>query len=247
MVLENTVSDKNNDAKLVSPANALQKDTGELAASEGHTLDEQFEEILLWAQNRIGNEELVQAREEFFWKMGKVFHDDPFYENRMNYFLDYFILERPAREKQSAEASHRTPFNLFEDEKGQCQNGPIAMTGFRHSVFEVRKHQSDSVLVIDLITDKKFEISARPTESFRLLQKKQIFQGFVYELGEVHYLSRGLLFHPDRAAKIVKKTIKNARKSGEFSDQRLLSTFAKHNLRFLRHSNLDPKRIYSEL
>lgn len=245
MVLENATQERPESELVAGDLLKKDKQAGP-AVTPTLTIDDHLEEVLLWAQKRFGNEEIVQAKEEFFWKMGKVFHDDSFYEQRMNYFLDYFLLERPVREKNELGLMNRTPIMILEDDETRTTSFPLLLSGYHHAIFEVKRHLTDSIVIIDLFSGDKFEVSARSNESFKLLQRKQVFQGFIYEVGDKRYLSRGLLFHPDRVIKIIKKTIKTVKKAKDFNPQRLLSNYAKHNLRYLRHSNLDSKRIYVE-
>lgn len=54
-----------------------------------------LETIISWTQKIFGTEEFVKGREEFNDLFGKVFHDDRFFEERMHYFMHYFIFDRP--------------------------------------------------------------------------------------------------------------------------------------------------------
>src|SRR5690348_11676201 len=84
-------------------------------------IDTDLENLLAWAKTQFSEEELIQAKEDYFWKFGKVFHDDSFYESRMFYFIDYFLLERPL--SRMAANTLRSPFTIkICAQTGQSQN-----------------------------------------------------------------------------------------------------------------------------
>lgn len=232
---DSTAQDKH---RLVKPAVSFGESLNATAA-----VDDQLERILIWSQTRFGEDELIRAKEEFFWKTGKVFHDDPFYEQRMGYFLDCFLLERPV--SNLASDKMLTPFSIYEEEHLLDSSAKIELKAYLHSVFQITKTSSHTIVVQDIITEQKYTIAARAEESFKALQKKEIFQGFLYILSEKILLSHGIIFHPSKAARIIKKQIKKSLKSDDFDPLRELARFARQNLRHLRHAHVDPKRVYA--
>lgn len=203
--------------------------------------DNARDRLLAWAQTRFGNEEIVRAKEEFFWKTGKVFYDDSFYETRMEYFVDYFLLERPLSVPHEGDIC-LTPYHAYQ--KLVDQNLMSELEGFRHSLFQIAKVTEKKLIGYDLINDKKIEVFARPQESFRAIFKKEFMQGFVYtsELGT--HLSQGMIFHPLKANRFIRKQLKTSKNATDFDASTFLSALAKLQLRHLRHAHVDPRRIY---
>lgn len=83
-------------------------------------LSEFLELVASWTLEKCGEEEFVVGKEEFFMRTGKVFFDDPVFENRMSYFVDWFLNERPLGpagrsigENSVNEFKGLTPFQVF--------------------------------------------------------------------------------------------------------------------------------------
>ena len=225
--------------------NSLKVIAGERNEHTPHTtIDDQLENILSWAQNKFGDNEFIEAKEDFFLNSGKVFYDDTFYEQRMGYFLDYFLLERPLT-RQGTE----TPFSEYmaQPQAHLWTSKEDSLHKFCHSLFLVLRSQSNSLIVLDLINDQKIKIMARKNESFTAIQRKDLLQGYLYQSQDHYYLSHGLLFHPSKLSRFIKKEIKKAKNCSEFDQLKFLLDLAKQNLKYLRHIHVDPKRIYNEL
>jgi hypothetical protein len=206
-------------------------------------IDNFLDHMLQWAQSKYGNDEFVMAKEEFFWKMGKVFPEDAFYEQRMTYFLDYFLLQRPLSKhddsgvKSTLESYLNDPDQILSDE---------SFSGFYHSVFLVQKNNLDTIVVKDLCTQDQITVTARQNESFKAIQRKEIFQGFLYRAEDKVYLSRGVIFHPSKCGRILRKNLKKKVASLDFDRLKEVCALARLQLKYLRHKNIDAKRIYSE-
>jgi len=203
-----------------------------------------LEYLLDWSALTFGEQELVSAKEEFFWKTGKVFYDDPFYNTRMSYFQDYFLFQRPLA---VAEKEYRSmsPFILYSEK--QAIQHPLAITGTLHSIFQVTKCLPAKMWVTDLLdASTKYEIQLRTGQSFCGISKKDIFQGFLYANEDVNVLSYGVVFHPSDATSLIKKQAKFYQKDQSFDKLRLLSRWAYLQIRHLRHLHVDPRRIYED-
>ncbi|SME89146.1 hypothetical protein [Pseudobacteriovorax antillogorgiicola] len=207
----------------------------------GHksSIEEAIEKILLWAHSKIGAEQLVQAKEQFYWKTGKFFPDDIFYVNRISYFIDYFIFERPL--ETSNQFSGKTPFECYQDLKDDHQ-----IQDFHHSVFSVHKISDVGIILKDMIHKTRYKISARSTERFDGILKNDIFQGFIYQIQDQYWLSRGLIFHPHKAYRSIRKSVKKELKKEDLQVNIVLQKLARQQLRHLRHEHVNPRVFYLE-
>src|SRR5688572_22230816 len=79
--------------------------------------------------------ELVRAREEWADKAGRVFDDDPLYEERTTAFLEWYALERPFPDGSLA-AERCLAEERFEDRDGDWMR---ALGRSHRSLFEVRE------------------------------------------------------------------------------------------------------------
>lgn len=209
-----------------------------------HTdIDRCLETVIDWVNRDFGMNALVQAKEEFFWKTGKVFYDDEFFAQRMGYFIDFFLFQRPLAVANPALAG-MTPIQAYCELFASDRGWPLKDA--RHSLFSVQKVKEQEMYIVDMLCDEKYTISKRENETFRGVTKKQVFQGFVYVESTRNLLSRGLVFHPTEAVSGIKKFLKRAKKERGFDEMNFLARLARQQLRQLRHRHVDPKLIYAE-
>ncbi|NRA64397.1 MAG: hypothetical protein HRU19_07935 [Pseudobacteriovorax sp.] len=204
----------------------------------GSTVENELEKVLLWSYAELGSEQMVKAKEEFYWKMGKVFPDDDFFANRMSYFIDHFIFERPVESHKELGGS--TPYEVY------TQNNDVALHPYLHSLFVVVKKTKSKLQLKSLITSEKIQITARPQERLDGIQKKDILQCFVYQMNQQFFMSKGVIFHPYRSYKIIRKKLKKVISSENFQASKLLHSLARKQLRHCRHIHVDPRKFYQD-
>lgn len=202
-------------------------------------LERHLESILLWAYRIFGSEHLIRAKENYYETMGKVFPEDDFFNGRMSYFIDYFLFERTIE----SDASERrgTPFQLYTEE-----NGDSIIQKVTHSVFSVYRMNDQGLIIRNIVNGDKFRIAPNQTSTFEGIERKDLFQGFLYHLENGQDLSRGLIFHPRTGHSGIKKYIKVQQKKGELEMPIALSRFARQQLHYLRHPHVSPKVFYQQ-
>lgn len=216
------------------------------------SLDEIVDAVVAWARLEFGEQQLIHAKEEFFWKMGKVFYDDPFFDTRMSYFLDFFLFERPL-DSTACHSVSLTPFQAFLDSSiffngkfdpnfmRQCFD--IGAT--KHTLLEIMTSSPIEITVCDLVERKKLKLTPRTGMTFEGLKKKAIIQGFLTPFGRRVYLGRGVLFHEKEVSPIIKANVKRLSKLDRPDYMALLGDLAVRQLRFLRQRKVDIKSLYS--
>ena len=202
-------------------------------------IEEEIEKILLWAHQKIGSEQLVQAKEQFYWKTGEFFPDDVFYVNRISYFIDYFVFERPL--ETSNEFAGKTPYDCYRD-----IYPTLSIQDFMHTIFSVQKVSDTGIILKDIVGKSKYKVSNQNSESFDGILKNDIFQAFLYKVDDQFWLSRGLIFHPYKAYRCIKKNIRKELKKEDLQINLLLHKFARQQLRHRRHEHVNPRVFYLE-
>ena len=210
----------------------------------GSTSIDEFIEILLeWFSKKYGDSALTEAREEFFWKFGKVFDDDTFFHQRMTFFIDYLLFIRPVSCTINSTTSLLTPFEIYDEETPEA-NIPFTLT--KHSVYEVIKIRDGFAECIDFLAERKSREILKLDEKCHALRKGDLFQGIIFESANTT-ASYGIILHPSESIRLIKKFLRNELKRPDIVIEEVLAKLAKIHLKAERHSHVKPKRIYSEL
>lgn len=231
---------------------ASEKAISEEVLTTVHSVDDCLEIVISWLEQIAGKAYFVGPLEDYQARYGKVNPEDEFYQARMNYFLEYCVLERPMTGNSASDLT--SPVTKFFEKHFELTRSTEAAAkfwtnfiSFRHGVFQVLKSGSDMLLVKDLITDRSFSIIPKAGETLQYLRKKSIFQCFVFGNFDRKYLGQGLIVHPEGSHRDILKYLKNYKKYPSVKPTELLRSLAATNMRFLRMQHVDPSIIYRDL
>jgi len=185
---------------------------------------------------------LVRAREEWADRAGRVFDDDPLYEERTVAFLEWCVLDR-------AMSDGRLPVERFmaeerlDDLEGRWAH---ALARSHRSLFEVRALRDGSLAIDDLLGGGAFEV----TERRRL---PGIAEGEIFEARLVANVvaapqvlfTRAFQFHPREAHGAIEKQAAEARTQGEAREQTLFRLL-RLRLKALRYGHVAAAKISAE-
>jgi hypothetical protein len=170
----------------------------------------------------------------------------------MNYFLDYLILQRRLFSSSSSEQL-TTPFEIymdsFLDEDIKKQNNLSLWKKFRqarHSIFQIIKVHDYDVTVLDLLNNIRTTVTTKSNQTFKGFNKNDILQCFVLSFEHISVFARGIVIHPKEVLSLIKKAVSKESKSENFDEFKFCSKFAAKQLRYLRYSSLDPRKVYKE-
>jgi hypothetical protein len=185
---------------------------------------------------------LVKAREEWSQEAGRVFDDDPLYEERTTAFLEWYALERKS-EGGRVPAERFLAEERLEDLDGQWV---YALSRAHRSLFDVREVREGSLLLDDLLAGGAFEVTERRT-------LPGVGPGSLFEARLVANVvtppeilfTRAFQFHPTDAAQAVRKIAERARAAGE---PRAATLFRLMRLRLkaTRYGHVAAGKIYAE-
>lgn len=203
-------------------------------------LSEVLDRLIAFAAKDEAN--VVLAREEWAERAGKVFDDDPLYEERTVAFLEWYALERPG-------SDGRVPADRFlaeeriDDLEGQWAH---ALGRAHRTLVEVRELKEGAILVDDLLGGNAFEV----TERRRLpgIAEGEIFEARV--LANVVappqlLFTRAFQFHPQEAAAAIRRHAQKAVKAGEPHAETLFRLL-RLRLKALRYGHVAAAKIYAE-
>ncbi len=185
--------------------------------------------------------ELVRAREQWSEQAGKVFDDDPLYEERTVAFLEWYALDRRGPDA-------RLPVQRFlaeeplDDLEGRWAH---ALATSHRSLFEVKQLREGGILVDDLLGGATFEV----TERRRLpgIGDREIFEArLVANVVTPPQLlfTRAFQFHPREAAAQVRRRAAEARAAREPREATLFRLL-RLRLKALRYGHVAAERIYA--
>ncbi|MEZ4743070.1 MAG: hypothetical protein R3B45_11585 [Bdellovibrionota bacterium] len=222
-----------------------------LQSSEAPTLSQLTEALIFWSQKELGQDVFIEEHKDFQNRSGTAFYDDQFYNERMGYFLDYFIFQKKlnftgaGHPLSPLEAFLSSPYI---EEAGLSNNTKTILYDLKkytHSAFLVMKSAEKKLVVKDLFTKKKIEILGQGIHYFQQYSRPVIFQGFLFNFLECNHLSNGLVIHDFETNKYILKNIKKVCASDiDWLDELFL--LGKQNLTYTRLRNITAKAAYQK-
>lgn len=202
-------------------------------------IETHIESILSWCEDKFGSTEIIQAKEDFYAQTGKIFPEDECFNHRMSYFIDFFIFERSIN--KIGKFNGLTPFSAYL--KFQADD---TIKQAHHSLYEIKRHSVREIVIQDLISKETFRIHNTANHSFEGMQKRDLFQGFIYHTVSELTLSKGLVFHTHQAHRVIKKLLKDCQKIGQFQREKFLATLAHLQLSQVRHAHIPAGKYYDK-
>jgi hypothetical protein len=185
-------------------------------------------------------EELMRARQEWSERAGRVFDDDPLYEERTVAFLEWYALERPGPDG-------RVPAQRFvwPEADEHAQRWVEALQATHRSLFEVREVGEGTILLDDLLGGGAFQVSERR-------RLPGVEQGEIFEARLVANVvtppellfTRAFQFHPPEARAELKRHALAARKA-KLKREEALFRFLRLRLKALRYRHVAADKIYA--
>lgn len=214
--------------------------------AESESLDACLEQVICWVEANFGKSYFVKPLADFSAKFGRSFAEDSFYQDRMNYFLEVCILERPL----TGSASGLTPLGQFLSESSHegiaSPETWQLFREFRHSLFVVIASSDRQILLRDLQSKSRRFVRPKSGETLKYLDKGTIFQGYVFGQELFSHLGQGVIVHPKSTLGTLKKLIKITQTSRRVSELELMRATAMANMKYLRMQHVDPISIYSK-
>ncbi len=183
--------------------------------------------------------EVRRARREFQELTGKFEEDEPWFEQRMTLFLEWYVLDRPCgdglipvEQFVIKEARH------LEDKELEIFEG---LTATHRTLVRIDRWQAGRIELTDMIGGGMW--SVQQEDPMVGLQKGDFLDLRIVPFRGDLYIGRGLIFHPRVAKDCIQKTLEEAHAKGLLSFD-LVNVLASQRLRFDRYRNFKVKHVY---
>lgn len=183
-------------------------------------------------------EQLLAAKKKYFDTVGPINEEDEDFENRMNAFNEWFLLQYIPEGREKTFIEDYLVENKIEDYI--CES----FRSVNHSLFEfVGKNLKRLLTVKDILHDSKI-VMAEDVIDFPVL-KGEIFLGRTLKFRDGHYLLPGLCLLPQESKGILKKQSKLvAKKKVALEEGPFLFQVEKLKTKWSRYDHVDINKIF---
>ena len=164
-------------------------------------LRETLEQLFEFVAQHIPSEQIMMAKKEYQKTTGEIYEDDKSYNSRMALFLEWYLLDQyePGTRQTVLE-------NIIEDNSFSWT--PDRLESYKdvskniQALFEIKKVRDNSVTVLDLFTDEKYQIEEE--DSKLAFRKNDIFQGRIVPHNDKYFFTGYFCFHPIKTQRYIK-------------------------------------------
>ena len=195
-------------------------------------LKETLEQLFEFVAQHIASEQIMMAKKEYQKTTGEIYEDDKSYNTRMALFLEWYLLDQfdpvtshTILEKIIEDNSSSWPLDRLDAYKDISNN--------IQALFEIKKVRDNSVTVLDLFTDEKYQVEEE--DSKLAFRKNDIFQGRIVPYEDKYFFTGYFCFHPNETQRYIK---------GEAKKFYLLQRSWKKELNKLEKELLKTQKLY---
>ena len=212
-----------------------------LSTTNSSSFQELFDKISSFCeQHELVSEQLLQAKDEFFFLTGKLKEDEQDFANRINAFLLWFLFDRRPRDLTFSPLLF---YKLQLEKEGN--KAEIALLNEQvahiHSIFQFIRIKGGQTVIKDIVTGKKHLIH---DENFLIGVTKGVYfeTRLLYFEGHLCFANY-FIRHPAAVKKGIRKKIKAIR-----GDRKALKKFFlklhSYNTKWNKYRNINVHNIY---
>ena len=164
-------------------------------------LRETLEQLFEFVAQHIPSEQIMMAKKEYQKTTGEIYEDDKSYNSRMALFLEWYLLDQyepGTRQTVLENIIEDNSFSLTPDRLESCKD----VSKNIQALFEIKKVRDNSVTVLDLFTDEKYQIEEE--DSKLAFRKNNIFQGRIVPHNDKYFFTGYFCFHPNKTQRYIK-------------------------------------------
>jgi hypothetical protein len=205
----------------------------------------QIDQLLAWAAQDVND--IVEAKKEYFGATGgEVHEDDRCFEQRMQAFFNWYLLDRAKNET--------TPVQRFLQERGASLESKdkdvmLGLTQSRIGLYEyrgrrgfLRPPKQGQVRVRDIVSGDDFNVTER--RQMHGLEIGDIFEARLVPVGGTFHFSSSFTYHPRGMRRAILREVKRRKKQGPVVVRDLLWELERMQLQSERFKNVSIEAIY---
>ena len=187
------------------------------------------------------------AKKDFFGYLLPSDENSHQFDIKMSQFLDWYIFDYHLRqtgltpleevikskEVQKSLSINEGEFSLLE-----------SLSHHHHSLFELIKVCKDSVIIKDLVTNKKTQVGK--TLNISYLKKNECFEGRIVLIDQVNQALNGICVHPIEAKKFIMGQVNSVRKLGECEQKEVFRKLARMYFKLHQFPHIKMEYIYTD-
>ena len=205
--------------------------------------DEAIEKLTLYFTSSKYEQEVLQAKSEFFRDVGIDDKENDRYEQWMNLFFDWYLFSRPLTGSSLPPAR----FAMEIDEFQQIINGDgkifEKLSNCEHSLYQFIKVKGDEVHFKDLFRKKKRVVM--DTDVALTLEKGAICDVRLIANGDKFSMAKGFCSHRMEANKFILKEVKSLLKADEDKQEPFLLELIRMFFKMEQYSHLQFDQVYT--
>jgi hypothetical protein len=204
---------------------------------------ETIERLIVFASGGELRDETVRARAEYFAEVKDVYAEEPFYESRLQAFLEWYCIDRPVG------GTGRTPLLMLMEQAVDFTGEDMAfftrLASSRHSLFVFLGESGGLVRVRDAFTGDGFEV--REDRPLLTVKKGDLLETRLIPApeGDVFHFSRTFLTHPREVRHAVLHEIASAKRERRLNAEAFMHQLAILWVRAQRYKGVSALDLYN--
>ncbi len=206
-----------------------------------------LDKVVTYFTAAVYRQDVEFAKKDFFGYLLPSEEDSHQFDIKMSQFLDWYLFDYHLEqtgltsiEEVMESKKIQESLKIDKDELSLLET----LSHHQHSLFELIKVNKDSVIIKDLITNKKTQVDKISKISY--LKKKECFEGRLVLIGKLYQVLNGICVHPIEARKFILSQINSVRKSGEYEQKEVFRKLARMYFKLHQFPHIKMEYIYTD-
>ena len=209
--------------------------------------DQLLDKVITYFTKPTYKQDIEFAKRDFFGYLLPSDENSDQFDIQMSQFLDWYIFDYHLKQTgltpiedvmESKEIQEGLQINT--DELSILEN----FSHHHHSLFEFIKADRNTLIIKDLITNKKAQVDK--TSKISYLKKTECFEARIVLINKTYQVLNGICVHPIEARKFILDQINTVRRSGEYEQKEILRKLARMYFKFRQFPHIKIEYIYTD-